>query len=95
MKEKINKPTIDLTKDNYILTRLEDNKQINATVIKFVEWKENGISKSMYDTPTIGRSIVVDPTRLGNFRWLTTPITEIISENEFKTKNSTYKIHKL
>ena len=86
---------IDLAKDNYVLTRLEDNKQINAAVIKFIEWNENGVGGSIHDTPAIGRSIVVDPMIGGNYRWLTTHITKIISENEFKTKNSTYKIHKL
>lgn len=86
---------IDLATDNYVLVREEDNKQIRASVIKFVEWNEDGTGKAIHDTPAIGRSIVLDPIRTGNYTWLTTQIIEIISDTEFKTKNSTYKIYKL
>jgi len=97
MKNKIDRPKvfIDLAKDNYVLTRLEDNKQITASVIKFIEWNEDGTGKCSHDDPAIGRSIMVDPMVLGNYKWMTTPIIEIISETKFKTKNSTYTLHKL
>lgn len=86
---------IDLATDNYVLVREEDNKQIRASVIKFIEWNEDGTGKALHDTPEIGRSIVLDPIRTGNYTWLTSQITEIISDTELKTKNSTYKIYKL
>jgi len=97
MKNKINQPEvfIDLEKDNYVLTRLDDGKQIPASVVKFIEWNENGVGGSVHNEPAVGRSIIADPMIGGNYRWMTTVITEIISENEFKTKNSTYKLHKL
>ena len=97
MKNKIDRPKvfIDLVTDNYVLTRLDDGKQITASVIKFIEWNENGIGKSSHDMPAVGRSIIADPMIGGNYRWLTTEITEIISENTFKTKNSIYTIHKI
>jgi hypothetical protein len=90
MKNKIDRPKIfmDISKDNYVLTRLEDNKQITASTINFIEWNEDGTGKSSHDDPAIGRSIIADG-------WMTTPITEIISETKFKTKNSTYTLHKL
>ena len=90
MKNKIDRPKvyIDLAKDNYVLTRLEDNKQITASMIKFMEWNEDGTGKYVHDGPATGRSIMADG-------WLTTPITEIISETKFKTKNSTYTLHKV
>lgn len=86
---------IDLSKDNYVLTRLEDNKQIPCAVIKFVEWNENGTFKAAHDNPAIDRSIIADPGPYGMYRWLTSVITEVISDNKFKTKNSTYTLHKV
>ena len=96
MKNKIDQPKIfiDLVTDNYVLTRLEDNKQITASVIKFIEWNEDRTGKSSHAEPAVGRSIIVDPM-LGNYKWMTTAITEIISETSFKTENSTYTLHKL
>tara|TARA_R110000868_G_scaffold122417_3_gene324291 strand:+ start:265 stop:558 length:294 start_codon:yes stop_codon:yes gene_type:complete len=97
MKNKIYQPKvfIDLAKDNYVLTRKEDNKQMTGALIKFVEWKKDGTAKAMHDQPMVGRSIVLDPMSYGNYQWLTTEIIEIISDTEFKTKNSTYTLHKL
>jgi len=97
MKNKIDQPKvfIDLTTDNYVLTRLEDNKQITASVIKFIEWNKDGTGKCTHDEPSIGRSIIADPVNGVVYKWMTTQITEIISETKFKTKNSTYTLHKL
>ena len=97
MKNKIDRPKvfIDLAKDNYVLTRLEDNKQITASTINFIEWNEDGTGKSSHDDPAIGRSIIADGQVELTYKWLTTPITEIISETKFKTKNSTYTLHKV
>tara|TARA_R110000868_G_scaffold92791_3_gene257368 strand:+ start:2452 stop:2742 length:291 start_codon:yes stop_codon:yes gene_type:complete len=86
---------IDLVKDNYVLTRINDNKQIAGSVVKFVEWNENGTAKSLHDQPAIGRSVTLDLTGPESYRWMTTEIVEIISDTEFKTKNSTYTLHKL
>ena len=97
MKNKIDRPKvfIDFTKDNYVLTRLDDEKQIAAYVVRFIEWNENGTFKSVHDEPAVGRSIIADPMIGGNYKWMTTVITEIISENTFKTKNSTYTLKKI
>lgn len=86
---------MDISKDNYILTRIDDDKQIKASVVQFIEWNEDGTGKSVHNEPAVGRSIIADPMIGGNYRWMTSVITEIISEDTFKTKNSTYKLHKI
>ena len=86
---------IDLSVHNYVLTRKEDNKQIVGGVVKFVEWNEDTTFKAVHDTPAIGRSIIVDPGPYGMYHWLTSAITEVISDTEFKTENSTYLLHSL
>ena len=91
----IDKLYIDLEHHNFVLVRENDNKQMPGTVIKFIEWNENGTFKSVHDEMAIGRSVVIDPSQYGQFRWMTTTITEILSESKFKTLNSTYNIYKL
>ena len=97
MKNKINGPEvyIDLAVHNYVLTRLDDGKQIPCGVIKFIEWNENGTFKEAHDIPAVGRSIIADPKSHGMYQWMTSVITEVISDNKFKTKNSTYELHKV
>ena len=51
--------------------------------------------KMEQDDPAIGRSIIADGWGGLTYKWMTTPITEIISETKFKTKNSTYTLHKV
>jgi hypothetical protein len=86
---------INLTKHTWVLTRKEDNKQMTGSVVKFVEWNDNGVGGKIHDNPAVGRSIALDPMNYGNYKWLTTEIIEIISETEVKTKNSTYTLHKV
>lgn len=88
-------PLIDLTKHNYVLVRENDNKQITASTIRFIEWDENGVGKKTHNEPAVGRSIIVNPSGFGNYKWLTSVITEVVSENEFKTENSIYKLYEL
>ena len=97
MKNKIDRPEvfIDLEQHNFVLTRLEDGKQIPCGVVKFIEWNENGTFKAAHDTPAVGRSIIVDPGPYGMYRWMTSAIAEVISDTKFKTKNSTYELHKV
>lgn len=94
---KIDRPKIfmDLAVHNYVLTRLDDNKQIPCGVIKFIEWNEDGTFKASHDTPAVDRSIIADPGPHGMYQWMTSVITEVVSENMFKTKNSTYVLHKV
>ena len=97
MKNKIDRPKvfIDLAKDNYVLTRLEDNKQITASTINFIEWNEDGTFQSSHDELGLGRSFILDP-HLMSYTWMTTVVTEIIEQREdyikFRTSNSVYEL---
>lgn len=97
MKNNIDRPEvfIDLEQHNFVLTRLEDGKQIPCGVVKFIEWKDDGTFKAAHDMPAVGRSIIADPGPYGMYQWMTSVITEVISDNKFKTKNSTYELHKV
>lgn len=87
---------IDLTKDNFVLVRQHDNKQIIGEKIFYVEWNEDDTFKKLHNEPAEGRSILVDPYMGGlSFKWMTSVITEVISPTEFKTVNSHYKLFML
>lgn len=86
---------IDLTKHNFVLTRIKDHKQWCGTVVKFIEWGPEGFGTKIHDEPKVGCSCIVDPTGFGNYTWLTTSIEEIISDSEFRTQNSIYSLHKV
>lgn len=74
------------------LIRQRDNLTAEG-IIEFVEWNQYGRGKKVHMQPEIGFSCIVDRQKLA-YTWLTTEITEIISETEFKTKNSHYIIEK-
>lgn len=79
----------------YKLIREGDNKEITGNKILWVEWNEDGTYKQHSETPTVGASLVVDPY-YGNYRWLTTTVTDILDQGEyikFGTKNSVYKLY--
>ena len=74
-----------------------------GTQFKFIEWSGEEIgsrAKQMHEEPQVGFSVIIDPQRL-QFTWLTTSITEIISDEQvedqriitFKTKNSDYTLY--
>lgn len=81
----------------YKLLRENDNKIIEGLKIKFIEWDEDGGFKSVYDEPSIGRSLIVDPHPF-NYTWLTTIITSFSEENgvlKFTTENSNYILEEI
>ena len=61
--------------------------------IQYIEWDENDRGIDLHEEAQIGFSCIIDPYTM-NPTWLTSVITEVISETEFKTKNSHYKIVK-
>jgi hypothetical protein len=77
----------------FILKKPEDPTFIKGSEgVKFIEWK-TGRGDSIHDEITVGRSLIMSP--YNNFHtWLTTPITEILSQTpteiEFRTENSHY-----
>ena len=83
------------------ITLVKTNGGIHyGTQYKFVEWsgKELGSrAKQLHDEPQIGYSCIIDPQYTDEFTWLTTPITEIITNEKqiikFKTENSEYTLY--
>ena len=75
------------------LIRLDDNFIVNFYDLKFLEFDKNNSGLKLHDKPKIGYSCICDLNTF-SFNWQTTEIKEIISETEFKTLNSHYKIIK-
>jgi hypothetical protein len=79
----------------YKVTRIKDGMTKQGNVIDWVEWNEDRTFKAKFDTIGIGRSLVLD-FHYGTFKWMTTPVTEILENKEnyikFNTQNSTYEI---
>lgn len=76
----------------YVLKRVNDGLTKRDNSIVFVLWNEDGTYKQTSQTPCVGASLMLG-ARL-SYTWLTTTITNIISESEdrivFTTRNSTY-----
>jgi len=73
------------------LIRLDDGKEFIGS-ITFVVYGEDGRGKEISVNPVVGSGCYVDLESFPMFQWATTPIKEVINDNEFKTKNSHYKI---
>ena len=83
---------------NWKLVRERDGLTNQSKDIMWIEWNEDGTLKEKHDTFAIGRSLLMSPfTQF--FTWQTTPITEIVEEQDdyikFKTQNSNYELWKL
>jgi hypothetical protein len=80
-------------KTKYVLTR-QDGLTKTGKKASWIEWNEDGSGKALHESPAVGRSFVLDINGPFLYAWMTTDVTEIISESdtqiEFKTKNSTY-----
>jgi len=80
----------------YTLKRLNDGLTKTGSRVQYIEWNEDGTAKDSHDDIQIGRSLMLEPRM--QFTWLTTTITEIISQSEecikFQTKNSLYELTK-
>jgi hypothetical protein len=79
----------------YKVTRIGDGTTKNGDKIDWVEWNDDRTFNSRHDVIDLGRSLVLD-FNLGTFKWMTTPVTEILENKEnyikFNTQNSTYEI---
>lgn len=64
---------------------------VKEGLIEFVEWNSNNRGKNIHMKPKVGYSCIVDARKIV-YTWLTSIITEVISDTEFKTKNSHYII---
>lgn len=84
-----------MVKDKFeILIRQRDNLTTGG-IIQFIEFDENGRGKALHDKPKEGYACIVDAHRGPFYTWMTTVITEVISDKEFKTRNSHYIIDEL
>ena len=83
---------------NWKLIRERDGLTKQSKEVMWLEWNEDGTFKAKYDTPTIGRSLIMSPFNQF-FTWQTTTITEIVEQRDgyikFKTENSNYELWKL
>lgn len=70
----------------------------------FIEWTSEeigGEKRELHDEPQVGYSCIIDPQYGYSFTWITTPITEIVSDDiiekkrciTFKTRKSLYKLY--
>lgn len=80
-------------KRKYTLTR-HDGLVKAADKASWISWNEDGRGSALHESPEVGRSLVLDLSSPITFNWMTTSVTEIISQSEstieFKTKNSHY-----
>lgn len=76
-----------------VLERQEDGLTKTGDV-QFVEFDDNGFGKKLHSNPEVGFSCIVNPHFGISYTWMTSVIIEVISDTEFKTKNSHYKILK-
>lgn len=62
--------------------------------IEFVEFDRDGRGKKIHMKPQVGFSCIVDRNRISS-AWQTSSIIEVISNTEFRTETSHYKIEEL
>ena len=83
---------------NWKLIRESDGLTNQSKDIMWIEFDKDGIFKAKHDDFDIGLSLLMSPFNQF-FTWQTTPITEIVEEQDnyikFKTKNSNYELWKL
>ena len=81
------------TKPKYTLTR-HDGLIKTGNKASWISWNEDGTGAALNESPAIDRSLALDLSGPVSFNWMTTTVTEIISQSEdkieFKTKNSHY-----
>jgi len=83
---------------NWKLVREQDGLSSQSKEIMWLDFNDEGRFEAKYDKPAIGRSLLMSPFNQF-FTWQTTPITEIVEDQDdyikFKTKNSNYELWKL
>lgn len=78
----------------YKVTRINDGKGWTTEEYKFLVFNEENRGKELVEKPIEGSALIIPPYT-AFFTWMTSPITEVVNEYYFKTKNSEYKIEKL
>ena len=90
---------------NMPITLIKSNGETHfATQVKFVEWSAEELgsrAKELHTGPAVGFSCILDPQYGYQYTWLTTQISEIVSDETdkdmrcivFRTKNSDYTLY--
>jgi hypothetical protein len=60
-------------------------------LIEYIEFNKEGLGKNVYMNPEIGYYCILGRNIL-NLNWMTSEIIKVISDTEFYTENSHYKI---
>jgi hypothetical protein len=83
---------------NWKLVREHDGLTNQSKEIMWLDFNDEGRFEAKYDKPAVGRSLLMSPFNQF-FTWQTTPITEIVEEQDdyikFNTQNSNYELWKL
>lgn len=73
------------------ITRETDGVSFTGS-LNYIDWDDYGVAVMTSHKPIVGSSVCIDCENAPNYTWLTSTITELISEYEVITENSTYKI---
>ena len=80
----------------YTLVREGDGLTREGQTIAWVEWKPDGMARSMNANIKEGRSLIMDYTRYNGYTWMTTEVTRILDQRDnyvrFQTTNSVYEL---
>lgn len=83
---------------NWKLVRKHDGMTKHSVNVKWIKWTDEGKVENTYNTPAIGRSLIMSPFNQF-FTWQTTPIVELIEDTDelikFRTGNSNYILTKI
>ncbi|MFT6125737.1 MAG: hypothetical protein ACJAVA_000178 [Flavobacteriaceae bacterium] len=60
-------------------------------LIEYIKFSKENVGKNVYMKPEVGYYCILGRNIL-NLNWMTSEIIEVISDTEFKTVNSHYKI---
>ena len=97
----LDEPLLELLtqgKPNWKLVRERDGLTKHSVDVNWIEWNEDGTSKTNHNKPTPGCSLIMSPFNQ-YYTWMTTTITEIVEEKDdyikFKTLNSVYELFKM
>jgi hypothetical protein len=81
--------------NKFVLTRKKDGKVVEGNDVIYVEFGEDGRYANYSREFKVGTNLVVD-FKVGNFKWMTTKITNILEQTEnyiiFVTLNSEYRL---
>jgi hypothetical protein len=81
----------------YVIQRHHDGLTKRGNEVFWIEWKVDGYRNCRHNEPAIGRSLILNPNiEGGDYTWMTTAITQIISMEPtnivFQTMNSIYTL---